>query len=186
MREELLEYYVRELTYLRQMGTEFARKYPGVAGRLLLEPDDCEILMWRDCWRASRSLRPVHRRIDDDFPELSESLLKTVHPSYLRPLPSMTIVSVCRTRDKARKRPECGFRAGLNWFQRPAWSNCHADSVQHTMLISGRFRSMKRSGASRSGCSGQRARLPASRRRGSSLASAVSGRCGLPGLPLKS
>jgi len=28
MREELLEYYERELTYLRQMGGEFARKYP--------------------------------------------------------------------------------------------------------------------------------------------------------------
>ena len=30
MREELLEYYERELTYLRQMGGEFARKYPRV------------------------------------------------------------------------------------------------------------------------------------------------------------
>ena len=37
MREELLEYYERELTYLRQMGAEFARKYPRVAGRLLLD-----------------------------------------------------------------------------------------------------------------------------------------------------
>jgi type VI secretion system protein ImpG len=93
MREELLEYYVRELTYLRQMGIEFARKYPGVAGRLMLEPDDCgdphvERLLEGFAFLAAR----VHRRIDDDFPELSESLLKIVHPSYLRPLPSMTIV----------------------------------------------------------------------------------------------
>jgi len=42
MREELLEYYERELTYLRQMGGEFARKYPKVAGRLLLDPDRCD------------------------------------------------------------------------------------------------------------------------------------------------
>jgi type VI secretion system protein ImpG len=93
MREELLEYYVRELTYLRQMGAEFARKYPGVARRLLLEPDDCgdphvERLLEGFAFLAAR----VHRRIDDDFPELSEALLKIVHPSYLRPLPSMTIV----------------------------------------------------------------------------------------------
>ena len=93
MREELLEYYVRELTYLRQMGIEFARKYPGVAGRLMLEPDDCgdphvERLLEGFAFLAAR----VHRRIDDDFPELSESLLKIVHPSYLRPLPSMTII----------------------------------------------------------------------------------------------
>ena len=93
MREELLEYYVRELTYLRQMGGDFARKYPGVARRLLLEEDNCgdphvERLLEGFAFLAAR----VHRRIDDDFPELSESLLKIVHPSYLRPLPSMTIV----------------------------------------------------------------------------------------------
>jgi type VI secretion system protein ImpG len=93
MREELLEYYVRELTYLRQMGADFAHKYPGVARRLLLEEDNCgdphvERLLEGFAFLAAR----VHRRIDDDFPELSESLLKIVHPSYLRPLPSMTIV----------------------------------------------------------------------------------------------
>jgi type VI secretion system protein ImpG len=93
MREELLEYYVRELTYLRQMGGEFAGKYPGVARRLLLEPDDCgdphvERLLEGFAFLAAR----VHRRIDDDFPELNESLLKIVHPSYLRPVPSMTVV----------------------------------------------------------------------------------------------
>ena len=42
MREELLEYYERELTYLRQLGGEFAKKYPRVASRLLLEQDRCD------------------------------------------------------------------------------------------------------------------------------------------------
>jgi len=93
MREELLEYYERELTWLRQMGNEFARKYPRVAGRLLLDPDRC------DDPHVSRLLEGfallaarVHRRIDDDFPEISESLTRIIHPGYLRPIPSMTIV----------------------------------------------------------------------------------------------
>ena len=42
MRDELLGYYERELGFLRQMGAEFAQKYPKIAGRLLLEPDKCE------------------------------------------------------------------------------------------------------------------------------------------------
>jgi type VI secretion system protein ImpG len=93
MREELLEYYERELTYLRQMGGEFARKYPRVAGRLLLDEDNCadphvERLLEGFAFMAAR----VHRRIDDDLPELSESLLNIIHPGYLRPLPSMTVV----------------------------------------------------------------------------------------------
>jgi type VI secretion system protein ImpG len=93
MHEEMLEYYERELTYLRQMGGEFARKYPKVAGRLLLDPDRCDDphvnrLLEGFAFLAAR----VHRRIDDDFPEICESLTRIIHPGYLRPTPSMTIV----------------------------------------------------------------------------------------------
>ena len=42
MRSELLDYYERELSFLRQMGAEFAEKYPKIASRLQLEPDKCE------------------------------------------------------------------------------------------------------------------------------------------------
>ena len=42
MRDELLSYYERELTFLRQLGADFAEKYPKIANRLVLEPDRCE------------------------------------------------------------------------------------------------------------------------------------------------
>ena len=42
VRDDLLLYYERELSFLRQMGAEFAAKYPKVASRLVLEPDKCE------------------------------------------------------------------------------------------------------------------------------------------------
>ena len=42
MRDELLSYYERELTYVRRLGAEFAQKYPKIASRLLLEPGRCE------------------------------------------------------------------------------------------------------------------------------------------------
>ncbi len=93
MSEELLEYYERELNYLRQMGGDFARRYPRVAGRLLLSDDSCEDphverLLEGFALMAAR----VHRRIDGDFPEISESLLNMIYPAYLRPIPSMTVV----------------------------------------------------------------------------------------------
>ena len=34
MDSKLLDYYNRELAYLREMGAEFAEQYPKVAGRL--------------------------------------------------------------------------------------------------------------------------------------------------------
>src|ERR1700722_229126 len=104
MREELLEYYERELTYLRQMGGEFARKYPRVAGRLLLDPDNCEDphverLLEGFAFLAAR----VHRRIDDELPEISQALLKIVHPGYLRPIPSMTSVECLASPAQGKK-----------------------------------------------------------------------------------
>lgn len=93
MREELLDYYERELAYVRQLGGKFAEKYPRVASRLLLEPDRCddphvERLLEAFAFMAAR----VHLRIDDDFPEVTSALLGMVAPHYLRPIPSMTIV----------------------------------------------------------------------------------------------
>ncbi|MGA8578597.1 MAG: type VI secretion system baseplate subunit TssF, partial [Bryobacteraceae bacterium] len=37
MRDDLLLYYERELTYLRETGAQFAEKYPKIAARLMLE-----------------------------------------------------------------------------------------------------------------------------------------------------
>lgn len=92
MRQQLLEYYERELAYMRQMGAEFAKKYPAVAGRLLLEPDRCtdphvERLLESFSFLAAR----IHLRLDDDLPELTQSFLDVVYPHYLRPIPSMSV-----------------------------------------------------------------------------------------------
>ena len=93
MRDELLEYYERELTYIRQMGAEFSEKYPKVASRLLLEPNRCEDphverLIEAFAFLAAR----VHLKIDDEFPEITEALLSVLYPHYIRPIPSSTIV----------------------------------------------------------------------------------------------
>ena len=45
----LLNYYERELAYFRQMGAEFAGKYPKIASRLLLEPDNIKIPEVKRC-----------------------------------------------------------------------------------------------------------------------------------------
>jgi type VI secretion system protein ImpG len=94
MRDELLYYYERELTFLRRMGAEFAQKYPKVASRLLLEPGKCEDphverLLEGFAFLAAR----VHLKLDDDFSEISQALLEIVHPHAVRPVPSMSIAA---------------------------------------------------------------------------------------------
>ncbi len=93
MNDELLNYYEQELSYIRRMGGEFARKYPKIAGRLLLDADKSadphtERLIEAFAFIAGR----IHKKIDDDFPEITESLFSIIYPHYNNPIPSLTIV----------------------------------------------------------------------------------------------
>jgi type VI secretion system protein ImpG len=91
--ETLLRYYERELQHLREMGGEFARDYPKVAGRLGLETHACadpyvERLLESFSFLAAR----VQLKIDAEFPRFTHHLLELVYPHYLAPIPAMTVV----------------------------------------------------------------------------------------------
>lgn len=86
---DLLPHYERELAFLRRHAGEFARQNPKIAGRLLLGDDAVEDphvqrLIESFALIASR----IHKRLDDDFPVFTESLLDVLYPDYLRPFPS--------------------------------------------------------------------------------------------------
>jgi type VI secretion system protein ImpG len=93
VRDELNRYYENELIYIRQVAAEFAQKHPTVASHLLLGPngsDDphVERLIEAFAFLAAR----IHLKIDDDFPQIAESLLNVLYPHYLRPIPSLSVV----------------------------------------------------------------------------------------------
>ena len=93
MNDQLLEYYERELAFLRKLGGEFAEKYPKIAKRLLLRPNRCEDPHVERMIEAFAFLAArVHLKIDDELPEVSESFLNVLYPHYLAAIPSMAIV----------------------------------------------------------------------------------------------
>src|SRR6202030_2675722 len=95
MDERLLAYYNSELRYVREMAGEFAREFPKIAGRLALDPDAKEIcpdpyvkrLLEGFAFLAAR----VHLKLDSEFPRFTQTLLETIYPHYLSPIPSMGI-----------------------------------------------------------------------------------------------
>jgi len=92
MDPRLVQYYNTELQHLREMGAEFARQYPKVAGRLALEEFDCadpyvERLLEGFAFLTSR----VQLKLDSEYPTLTQHLLDVVFPNYLAPLPSMVM-----------------------------------------------------------------------------------------------
>ena len=105
MVDELLSYYNQELLYLTKLGAEFAERHPAAAGRLRVSGDSVEDphvsrLMQGVAFLNAR----IRRKLDDEFPELTDALLGQLYPHYLAPVPSMSIVSFAVQKDLSESR----------------------------------------------------------------------------------
>ncbi|MGH7553994.1 MAG: type VI secretion system baseplate subunit TssF [Longimicrobiales bacterium] len=136
MRDDLLHYYERELAFLRRTGAEFGKRYPKVAGRLLLEPNKCddphvERLLEGFALLAAR----VHLKIDDDFPEISDALLNVVYPHYVRPIPSMSLVQFHLDQEQGKLLSGLRVPRGSLLYSRPvAGMPCRFQTCYDTTL----------------------------------------------------
>lgn len=102
MDDELLTYYEGELRFLRESGADFARRFPKVAGRLLLGEDGSEDPHVERLLEGCALLTArVRKKLDDEYPEITAALLEVLYPHLLRPLPPMTIVQFLPGADPA-------------------------------------------------------------------------------------
>ncbi len=95
MDPRLLEYYQRELQFMRETGAEFARLYPRVAARLGLDEMECadpyvERLLEGFAFLAAR----VQLKLDARHPQFTQQLMELVYPGLLAPIPSAAIVEL--------------------------------------------------------------------------------------------
>jgi type VI secretion system protein ImpG len=84
------KYFQSELDNLRGLAREFATENPTLAPQLAstsTDPDVERILEGTAFLTAS-----IRQKIDDDFPEFAQGLLKHIFPHYLKPLPCATIM----------------------------------------------------------------------------------------------
>lgn len=83
-------YYQSELSYLRELGRDFAVANPSLAG-LFAErggDPDVERLLEGFAFLSAR----IRERLDDALPEVVEQLCQLALPQYVRSIPAMTIV----------------------------------------------------------------------------------------------
>jgi len=93
--QELLPYYERELVYLHTAGRELALQYPRLAAELGLGAEGSEDPHIRRLIQACALLNArTARKLDDDFPELTEALLGSLYPHFLHGLPSCSIARI--------------------------------------------------------------------------------------------
>lgn len=93
MDPRLLDYYNRELAYIRELGQEFAQQHPKIAGRLGMKGIEVadpyvERLLEGFALLAGR----IQLKMDAEFPRFSQRLLELIYPHYLAPTPAMGIV----------------------------------------------------------------------------------------------
>jgi len=93
MDPRLLKRYNEELRFIREMGVEFAHRYPKIAGRLDLGKTECadpyvERLLEGFAFLTAR----IQVKMDAEFPQFTQHLLEMVYPHYLAPTPSMAVV----------------------------------------------------------------------------------------------
>lgn len=93
MSDKLLEHYEKELAFIQQTAGEFAKQHPAAASRLQLNGDTVDDpLVARLLSGFAYQNARVQQKLSDDFPELTDAMLETLYPHYLRPLPSFNVV----------------------------------------------------------------------------------------------
>jgi type VI secretion system protein ImpG len=88
-----LGYYERELKHVRELGGEFAQRFPKIAGRLGLDAFGCadpyvERLIEAFAFLTAR----IQLKLASSHGEFTEQMLQLLHPNFAAPLPSMAVM----------------------------------------------------------------------------------------------
>ncbi len=84
------KYYQDELTYLRELGQEFASAYPAIAPMLAETGGDPDVerLLEGVAFLTGK----LRQKIDDELPEVIHSVATLLFPQYIRQIPAASIV----------------------------------------------------------------------------------------------
>jgi type VI secretion system protein ImpG len=122
MTDELWRYYEQELEFFQQMAGEFSLKYPKIAARLQLNDtkDSRDPHVERLIEAFALLTARIRRKVDDEFPEVVESLLNMLYPHYLRPVPPMAVAQFRFEPQQARPTEPSVIPAGATLNSRPS------------------------------------------------------------------
>lgn len=93
--DALLKAYELETVQLKLLCSEFAKRFPKVAGKLQMAGDMCEDPHVERLIQAVALISArISKRLDDDYPQFTQRLLDVLFPHYGRPFPSCAIVRI--------------------------------------------------------------------------------------------
>lgn len=95
MNNNFLSYYSKELNFLKDMGREFAQKYPKVGSRLALNTTDIpdpyiERLLEGVAFLTART----QLKLDSEYPRFVQRILEVVYPDFLTQRPASAVINI--------------------------------------------------------------------------------------------
>jgi type VI secretion system protein ImpG len=95
MDPQLLDYYNKELVYMRETACEFAASHPKIARRLGMKGIEVadpyvERLIEAFSFMSAR----MQIKLDAEYPRFTQRLLEVLYPNYLSPTPSMAVAQL--------------------------------------------------------------------------------------------
>lgn len=107
MNDQTLHYFEAEMRYLRDAGREFALAHPDRAALLNLDRvGELDPMVERLFEGFAFLMGKLQQKLDDDLPELTESLVSLLWPHYLRMIPSLTVLAI-QIRPGTLQQTEC-------------------------------------------------------------------------------
>lgn len=106
MSDSLLSYFEQELRFIREEAGEFAARHPGTADALGIRNesiDDPQIARLVESVALLNGR--LQQRLDDSFPQLTESLIRLLYPHYLRQIPSYSQLNIEIGDDASARHP---------------------------------------------------------------------------------
>ena len=95
MNNKFLSYYNKELTFLKEMGREFALRYPKVASRLALNASDIpDPYIERLLEGVSFLTARTQLKLDAEYPRFIQRILEIVYPDFINQKPAAAIVAL--------------------------------------------------------------------------------------------
>lgn len=100
MSNEIFSYFEQELRFFREQAIEFSERYPESAKAIGINDNNIED---PDVSRLIESVALLNgrlqQRLDNNYPELTSSLLTLLFPHYLRPVPSYSMLNFSISKD---------------------------------------------------------------------------------------
>lgn len=90
-----MSYYNKELTFLKEMGREFAQQYPKIASRLALDTTDIpDPYVERLLEGVSFLTARTQLKLDAEYPRFVQRILEVVYPDFINQKPAAAIVNL--------------------------------------------------------------------------------------------